>query len=350
MPDPVIEVDDWLERLCDMLDRRGPPGRAHQAYDLLALAAKLRRVRPELLAERGGGQDLARAEAAIGEKGRDLVRLALTIPNPEGWLEEARALAESYEDLIDPVRRAELAENLLADLDDAELVAYAARRLGAGDAELDRELEACAQWVTEHADAFLAASVHVQAVGLALRPDLAEWDPALARTAEKYKLVLDALEAAEAELSFANQPRMDPAAVRYLFSLARKKVLAFPASWLVERESAAAIAAAGARSEVPRPARLLKWASPDGTASAYLVIPEQFAGGEGREAVAVTFFQADGRPAVSLAGQAVALASVPMAIDESARAEFDLGRLRAAGQDLMLEVGPDRIPWIPEAS
>src|SRR5438309_912817 len=104
IPDPGIEVEDWLDKLGDLLDGNSVQGRAHQAYDLLALCFKLKRVRPELVAKHGGDAGLKRGEAVVTEKGHNLAQLALTIPNPEAWLKEAQALAASYEDLIDPVQ------------------------------------------------------------------------------------------------------------------------------------------------------------------------------------------------------------------------------------------------------
>lgn len=345
IPDPGIEVEDWLDKLGDLLDGKRPQGRAHQAYDLLALWAKLQRIEPNLLAKHGGEADLKRAKVFVDEKGRELAQLALTVPNTDAWLEEAQALAESYEDLIDPVQRAELAENLLADLDDAELAVYAAKRIGLVDAELNQQLVTCAKWVAEHADFFLAAAVHVQAVGMAFRPDLCEWDAELARTADKFVRVLDAQEIAEAELSFANQPRVDRAVIRHLFSFARKKILAFPHAWLTKGRNLAAFSATDAETEVSRPGGLLRWMSPEEAMSAVLVIPEEFAG---NEMLSVTFLQSDGKPALALVGQLVLLASVASIVGESAKAVFTLRGLRTALLDLKLEVGEDRVLWIPE--
>src|ERR1019366_8722029 len=111
IPDPEIEIDDWLDKLGDLLDERSLQRRVHQAYDLFALCAKLKRVRPTLLAKHDMNGVLKSAEAIVAEKGHDLVQQALTIPNPEAWLQDAPNLVDSYEDLIDPSQRAELAEN-----------------------------------------------------------------------------------------------------------------------------------------------------------------------------------------------------------------------------------------------
>jgi hypothetical protein len=209
VPDPELLVEAWLDRLGDILDGTAAGGSACRAYDLLALWAKLRRVRPGLAAALAAGDELARADERLREAGKPLAQLALTVPNPGAWLQEAKMLAASYRQVIDPEERADFAAHLLSDLDDADLACYAARRLGVEDAALNRELAACGDWLARHADCFLAASVPVQALGLALRPDLAAFDAALAETAEKYVRVLDALEIAEAGLSFADQPLLD---------------------------------------------------------------------------------------------------------------------------------------------
>jgi hypothetical protein len=344
IPDPDIEVDDWLDKLGDLLDERSLQGRAHQAYDLFALCAKLRRVRPALLAKLDGNAVLKRAEAAVAEKGHDLAQLALTVPNPGAWLQEAQTLVDSYEDLIDPVHRAELAENLLADLDDAELVMYSANRIGLIDAELKRDLESCAQWVAEHADFFLAAAVHVQAVGMSLRVDLGEHDPELARTAEKFVQTLDAQEIVEAELSFANQPRVDRAVVRQAFSFARKKSSALSEvapvvgthEWFELPDSIMAAAKAGPAPDVV----YLDWRSPDHDCTATLVFDPQ-----GTDPVRVNFYHGTALAEI-LVGQRALLAGVDaeMPIDLQGNADFARDLLRQArsqGYSLTLQVGSD---------
>src|SRR5262249_7297041 len=157
---------------------------------------------PELVAESQGGEALGQATKLLQTEGPRLAGLALTVPHPAAWLQDARALEGSYEDVLDPADRAAWAERVLADVDDADLVLHAAGRCGVADADLERDLEASAAWLVGHADSFLAAGAWVQAVGQALRPDLAAADPGLGRTADKYVVLLDALEAAEAELSF----------------------------------------------------------------------------------------------------------------------------------------------------
>src|SRR5579885_91149 len=216
IPDPAIEVEVWLDRLEELLACWGPKPDPLDCYDLLALWARLQRTRPDLLAQLEGNQELAGAETLLAERDPELARLALTVPDPPTWREETRALEASYEELIDPVERSTLAENLLTDLDDAELVLHSARRHGVDDPQLDKELQVCRTWLMRHADLFLAASVFVQAVGMTFRPELADEDYDLALTALKYERILDAAEEAEAELAFVGLTPFNPSVLKAL--------------------------------------------------------------------------------------------------------------------------------------
>src|SRR5947209_883474 len=92
VPDAALEVGCWLDQLADILEGTDAQGPVDEAYDLLALWGKLRRVRPELLADPEAKGDLARLEGLVAERGPELAAQALAVPNPQGWLEEARAL------------------------------------------------------------------------------------------------------------------------------------------------------------------------------------------------------------------------------------------------------------------
>ncbi len=165
IPDPLVAVDAWLTQLQDLLEAGVET--ADEAYDLLAAWAKMRRVRPELTAQPGAAGALARGDTLLAARGAHLATEALTIPNPQAWLEETQALVDAYEEAGEAAARSELAERLLADLDDAELVVYVSRRCGVDDRELETDLERCQLWLAEHVELFLAASVYIQAVGMA---------------------------------------------------------------------------------------------------------------------------------------------------------------------------------------
>ena len=343
VPDPAIEVEVWLDRLETILASEGPDWSAHGAYDLLAGWAKLKRARADLIHSLGAGKELADAQRVLSERGPDVAQLALTVPNPPAWREETVTLEACYERLIDPVERSSLAERLITDLDDAELVLYAVDRLGIKEPILEQEISECRVWLMEHADLFLATSVHIQAVGMALRADLSEYDYSLAMTALKYERLLDAAEETEAELALESlrpigREVIEALRIRFEWEQAqeatRGSVAAFPRSRLRQARLAAASEAT--------PPSILRWSSPDGRWVAYLPLLS-----EGKT-LTVRLYVADGEKATLLAGQPVFLAGVAGSIDSDARAEFSLEGIEESGHDLSLEVGEPRLTWKPE--
>jgi hypothetical protein len=347
IPDPTVEVECRLDRLEEVLALAGSPLPPTDCYDLLAIWAWLRRLRPEFLVHVGAEVEAAAAAQAVREGGEELARQALSVPNPTAWLQEARDLEAAYDEAADPVARSALAERLLTDLDDAELVAYAAERCGLVDAALEKELTRCRAWLADHADLFLAASVHVQAVAQALRPELAELDYGLALTALKYERLLDEAEAAEEAL-----------AVKRVSSLPSQEVAEAARQFRQEREAARALLAVGLllnhyRRALRRPAAfsgspqepaaetVIKWVSPGRDMVAYLPLP-----GESEEAWTVAFYTASGEAASHLAGEPVFLDGVPARVTPSASANFTGQDLAAVSElGLCLEVGADRTRW-----
>lgn len=201
LTDPRGMVRNAAVLLEDALEHRITEGQAHAAYDLLASWGKLRRVRPELLAEAGADGFMPRAKRHIHE----LIPLALTVPNTEAWLDWVRKFDASYEEVIAEAERVRWAGQLIGDLDDAELVAAVAEEQGHQDPELKAGLDSCRNWLRRRADLFYAASVEIQGIGQSVRPDLAAAEPALARTAEKFVWLLDAFVQVEEELTFSHQ-------------------------------------------------------------------------------------------------------------------------------------------------
>lgn len=354
VPDPLIEVDGWLSQL---QDRLAPgPETAVEAYDLLAAWAKLRRVRPELTAQLDGGDALMRSEALLAASGATLAIEALTIPNAQAWLEETQALVESYDEAGDSAARSELAERLLTDLDDAELVLHASRRCGVDDGELEADLARCQEWLAEHVELFLAASVHVQAVGMAIRPDLADFDYGLAVTALKYLDVLQVAETAEEELSLAGVQQLDAAIARHVAAklkqqrnlpvVARAAFLSVFAVQLRNRLQRGAWARAAAAT-VREPLWWWEWRAPAGDLQARLTIPPQPVPDQ---QVFVEFVGQDRQRAMELAGQGVTLHGVEATIDSRAKAAFPLDQLLDTEEPLVLRVGPDRDEWTLSAA
>ncbi len=348
IPDPLVEVDSWLSRLQDVLDTG--PETADEAYDLLALWAKLRRVRPELIEQLGGRQAWEQATALLTAGGTGWASRALTIPNPPQWLKEARTLKHAFEHLGTAEQRSTLAESLLTDLDDATLVLYAARWLDGEDRELESELAPCLDWLAEHAALFLPAAVHIQAVGMALRPDLADFDYGLAVTALKYLDMLCAIEAAEEELALTEVPQLAPADARRLAAECQRQRQWFAAAAAAYLSRAAILrdrmrhrplARAG---EAGPQASLLwwVWSSPAGDLTARLTISPEPAGDE---RVMLEFLDTAHQRATGLAGEPVMLHGVPSRIDPSGKATFSLSPLLETDQPLVLRVGTEQIEW-----
>jgi hypothetical protein len=215
IPDPGLIVDLWVARAQDLLrETAGDVGSftAIEALNLFALQGRLLRTRPEIVAACGGQELLATTQQLVlGPDGVCLAQRALAVPNPNAWLEQAQRLYDSYEeDETDPVDQSRFAEMLVGDLDDVDLLIMACHRLHVDASGIDDRMTDCHEWLSNHADCFLAASVWVQAVGQTFRPDLETFDIDLCLTAEKYVRILDAAEQAEAELSYRDVPPWHP--------------------------------------------------------------------------------------------------------------------------------------------
>lgn len=344
-PDPAIEVDCWLSRLQEVLDTG--PETADEAYDLLALWAKLRRVRPELLEELNARETLTRAEEVLGLRGADLASQALTIPNPHLWQIATNGLDQAFEDAGLAEARSTLAEQLLTDLDDATLALYAAGRHGIDDRELASELTPCLDWLAANAELFLPAAVHIQAVGMALRPDLPQFDYDLAVTALKYLDILCAIKVAEEELALAGIPQLAPTDARQLADRCRQQVAAVAgfltvAATLRKQMLQPPWARAG-QAEPDERLYWWRWSSPASDLTARLTISPR---SQPDEQVWLEFLDAGQRRATDLAGQTVTLHGVGSTIDPTGKALFALAPLLETDQPLLLQVGSEQIEWL----
>lgn len=200
VPDAALLVDLWLDRFLEESeggDRISP----ERAYELLAHFGRLERCRPALLEGAGRADISSRERARVRSRMGELVRLALVVPEPQNWLRAATRLAHACDDGADESQTAEMAADLLEGLDDADLVAWAARSTGLADPALEEGLGRCRLWLADNPDRFFPAGVLIQGIGQTLRPDLVAVDADLATTADKFILLLDALEDAEAALS-----------------------------------------------------------------------------------------------------------------------------------------------------
>lgn len=350
IPDPGLEVDCWLDRLRDVL--AGSPETALEWYDLLASWAKIRRCRQELVDRHQGAAEMEEAERVIQAAGPEGARDALTVPNVPAWLEETKELEAAFEGGGPHELRSTLAERLLTDLDDADLALCAARRLGVEDQELEDGLARCHEWLAQNASLFLPASVHVQAVGMALRPDLEEFDYGLAATALKYVDLLRAAEVAEQELTWGNVSAWSPQAVnrlveRYQLERDRRQAeVTLFLLWAARRRAAcrkhSPVARAGEEAAVEAP-RFWEWTSPSGEFTARLVIP---GAADVEEQAVLEFVGAEMRRATSLAGQPVWLHGVAGLIDAQGKATFAVSALLETEEPLVLRVGHERTEWM----
>lgn len=353
VPDPIVEIECWLDRLEDVLDDVGNQVTAdvpapQEAYDVLALWAKLSRVRPELIERCGGTEEFDRVSAILETDGRTIAERALTVLNPPAWLEAARAFDASLDDLLDPAAETEQAVELLEDLDEAELTLAAAWHCGVTDHETEESVEQCVTWLCENTDSFLAASVYVQALGMSTRPDLEDRDYGLAATMLKYIQMLDAAARAEADLKLAN---IEPLPAHVVKGLAEHYVRERYAAamravvWLCRRLEEFRRTFGRASIEEKMDVQRWTWTEPDGKVYARLIIPDPAICGPDEKTPLAFLHSADDSPAAELAGQIVFIGKLESTIEESASAPFTLGQLAEAGPALTLHIGPDRQEW-----
>jgi hypothetical protein len=325
--DAALLVDLWVDQFLTLHDTRAtesPDG----SYDFLALWARLLRTRPELLAATERLAELEPVRQVVPEQAADLLGRAVTLPNPEEWLREAAQFDEAFDSAIDHADLAVWAERLLTDLDDATLIAWAARHFARADDELASQLEACESWLEQHADLFLACGVYVQAVGQTLRPDLPEHDWELARTADKFVILLDEQEAAQGRLMAADGVVVTPDVLAELFRRPPPTPAAVvPASDPAQDWPPLPFTKVLAAATAPTDAvHHRDWVSPDGVHRATLAV-----GSEDVELVRVNFYRGL-EPAGDLADRTALLAGVRAVIDAEGNADFDVPLLRQARQ------------------
>ncbi len=357
--DPSSVVESRLALLADLLDGWSPNGPDQFAYDMLAALGWLQRTDLRLLTKLDPDGLAAAGRAYAGAHGQELAARALVVPDPQAWLDEAKDLRASYEELIEPVERAELAHRLINELDDAELVLLEAMRLGMQDELLESELERCRAWLRDDADAFLAAGVFVQGTGLALRADLDTVDPDLGRTAEKFAHILDALEDMESALEPDRLGPLSPESVGFVLeqfwathgrdkeqSAPQADVLPFPVNPALFGQPLPFAAQAAGQPAGPI---MATWRSPEHRLFAFLEIYSLPA--SNTEPVTITFFDNQDLPAVELVGQPVKLRNYSTTIKKSGDNVIALvpaGNLPQLGEPV--QVGPDLTEWVAETA
>ncbi len=373
VPNPRQALEVGLDRIVGSLVAWQSGPQAELAYQLLVAWARLRRVRPELIAACGGEAVVQRLVNLVAAEGHRLVDLGLHVPDPDGWLQQARNLDEIFEHAEDPAEVVQHAETLLGALDDLELALYAVGQVGRQDERLRDGVERCRNEAFDGTkttlDNFAQAVVFVQTVGLTLRPDLEDFDPALARTAEKFVLVLDVLEAEACD--FSKLPATD-LPTTLLDGLLREVNLAGTeprlgdqpvagprrrlADWLPAPASVE-YAIAASTAQPAQPGVELRWKSPTGDAVA-IFAPDTTRSYRDEDEVLLSFWRAESEdtPALSLIGQTAVLAGVAMTIQRvqqqgvnRVQLVLPMGILRLLGaQPPTLAVGSDQdlaIEW-----
>lgn len=347
IPDAALIVDDWLCQVQDLqrgwVDHPGRPT-VERAYDTLALHGKLRRTRNEYLGSAEAEAAIGWLNAMVGGAGaRQVIEVGLALPDCEGWLDEARLYCLTADEL-EPAQRAGWAESLVTDLDDADLVLYAAESAGLADDVLANALAHCQRWFVDHVIDFLAASVWAQAVGMTLRPDLEE-EPGLCLTAEKYVRILDATAAMERELAGIDLPPLPIDALRPPWGMVETPRQG-PAVRIPRFEIETPYALQAAAEEPVLYFPDLCWKSPDGRYEARLAIPRRIAGDTIEEARLTILNACDDQPLYEAQGWAVRLAGVSSMVDDQGRASFTWSDLHnVSGQPAVLEVGPNHEQW-----
>ncbi len=201
----------WGGDLMDLTDGTTEDSQAMGAYKLLSRWAALKRCRPELVQEMEYQQILEAAEKKIRSNAKELVDLAMGIPCPEGWIQDAEEFADASDGgKLSVEQEVECAVDLLNDLDEADLF-FAARWMlyysdeGIMDVEdesnikLWAQLEKCHDFVKENASLFAAAAMMIESSAATLLPEIAdaeEDDPAnpFISSIQKYLTLLDTLE------------------------------------------------------------------------------------------------------------------------------------------------------------
>lgn len=360
LPDPKLAIEPWLDRLADMDEGVHAVGESEWAFDHLVTVAALWRVRPELLSD----EETQRLEkwSASAETGmHELLPLAIALPDIDGWIDEAERMDAAWWDPAFPAAdQAAWAAQVLRDLDEVDLLLGLARdhqrkypkaRFVEKFARLDRETRAAWAWFLDNLDAFEPASLHVQALGMAMRPEIRP-DEVLGEAAEKVVLILEELERTERELHDESdgerEDRAEGGGAVDLLHLAfgtdaededeADDEAAAPLRLADYLPEPPALAAADARVE-PADAWELSWRSPDGVFVARAAATSE----AGAHAIVVYLFwrpEVDGdgqeRFATELTGTVAQLGGCSVRVESSAKAVFPRAEMNAEGPELLI--------------
>lgn len=224
--DPKSLVELWLDRLEDILrvvDGGGEVG-AQEAFDLLACVGKLERARPELVIEAGDEGEFARAKAILAEQGKELAKLAVSVLNPEAWLEDAKGL-EAWLDADSTTEEEAVSRttDMFDDLADVAVAREVAWKICHGITELEwatisERMDPCFEWLEDdNWILFLDASCFIQSLGATIRADIYENLSPLCFTTGIIEDFLDVAEDAENDMAGRNIKSMPPEVVKRLW-------------------------------------------------------------------------------------------------------------------------------------
>lgn len=208
--DPTSEIEFWLGQLAGVLQGAHDDDSSLRAYVLLSSRWALHRVQPSLL-----DQELVKqADELIQLESEMLCQNAFVVMNPTAWRDELEQMIQLTEEGdMTATEAARLQQQLVSDLDEADLVMVAGRDLGHADKGLAEELVACNHLLVEHTRLFADAGVFTQSVALSFRPDLPE---SLKDTGKKWLALLDALEDCVLDDLGVGVDGLDPEGIRSL--------------------------------------------------------------------------------------------------------------------------------------
>lgn len=178
MDNLIDMVDNWIFELDD-----------HDEWVVVAAYGKILRVNPTYIED---WRPIEKISGIIGE----LAKTAIADINTGGWLEEVEELANACDSGADASDLEHWAESLLTDLDDADLIVWAAFSAALPEeiwVGAEKELLKCTHWLFENPDRFFPARDFITDMYKLFRPDIDEVDVGLASTTVKYLLLIDAL-------------------------------------------------------------------------------------------------------------------------------------------------------------
>ena len=339
--DPAGLVGDWLEDLRDLFEGVQADEPQQEAYSLLAMHGRLRRVRPDLLSADQGGL-LAQLEQRLNAGHDDLIADAVCVPNPLSWLNLSQLLADSYDDFIDPAEQSRAAWRLVQDWDDAAIVRATAGERWRQEPGLEAEWQQANDWLLSHPDVFLAASYFVQTIAATFRDDLETYAPDLAPTTKVYASLLDAFEAFEVESRYEHLIPLSAEQIKACLPEQPTVAASRAGKWL--QPHAPALAAQESRF---RQSIAYTWQSPDGQYLAMLAVPLDLALIPA-SILTVTLHHNDDSltSAADLAGKQASLDGVLSTIDAQGKVTFDALRVYdRCGSSPVLQAGDPLIAW-----